>query len=58
MSHAFRDDDSDGLCDHETDFARDRSGFVGRRCLQGKSDYPHRLQDALKEALPEDWARE
>lgn len=55
--HAFQDTDGDGPCDYETDFARDRLGFVERRCLQGESGYPHRLQDALNETLPWGWFR-
>lgn len=54
-AHAFQDTDGDGLCDFETDFARDRPGFVERRCLQGEKDWPHRLTDALNEELPAGW---
>jgi hypothetical protein len=57
IPHAFVDTDGDGLCDFETDFAKDRPGFVERRCLQGKDDYPHRLRDALSASLPSDWLR-
>jgi hypothetical protein len=54
--HDFVDVDGDGLCDFETDFAKDRPGFVERRCLQGKAGHPSRLSAALAQALPDSWS--